>query len=948
MSRLDKSYDPSVEMKWYEYWKQEGFFKPEINPEGEPFCIVIPPPNVTGSLHMGHALNATLQDILTRWKRMKGFRALWLPGTDHAGIATQNVVEKHLSQEGTDRYALGREGFINRVWQWKEEYGERIITQLMRLGASCDWTRLRFTLDDGLSRAVREVFVRLFEEGLIYRNLRLINWCPRCHTALSDLEVEYEDIEGRLTYIRYPLTDDNGYIIVATTRPETMLGDTAVAVHPDDGRYKDLIGKMISLPLTNREIPIISDETVDPSFGTGAVKVTPAHDFNDEAIARRQTPPLPFITVIDERGRMTETAGKKYAVLDRYECRKAVLRDLNELNLIEKEQRHTHSVGHCYRCKTIIEPFSTVQWYVSVKSLSEEAIKAVRNGSVRIIPGAWLNSYYSWMENIRDWCISRQIWWGHQIPVWYCPYCKTVEGQHQGDLIHITFFKPLDKDGEKIRGGTYTELRLRGVTPEEITEYANTVKIERAVKPICSGEDPSECPDCGNEELIRDPDVLDTWFSSSLWPFSTLGWPDNTEDLEVFYPTSVLITGFDILFFWVARMMMMGLKFMNDVPFRDVYIHALVRDSQGHKMSKSKGNVIDPLLLIDKYGADAFRFTLTAFAAQGRDIKFSEDRVEGYKNFINKLWNASRFILMNIEDEDITNDGNPGWKEDLDITGRWILSRLVHTSMDINLALDEYRFNDAANTIYQFIWHEFCDWYIELSKPVLYNESPDGKSRTANLRCLLFVLENSLRLLHPFMPFVTEEIWQSLPGHGKSIMVSTYPDYGERDPIAEEEMSYIIESITGIRSIRGELNISPSVELKAMIKTYSENAERILKKNSLYIRRLAKTGDLEIGPEVSKERGMATSVKEHLEVYVPLEGLLNVDSELSRLKRDLKKVQEKVGFLDRKLLNEDFIKKAPERVVEKEKNKYNDLMNKKDRIIESLNKLHELKGDSDE
>ncbi len=948
MSELEKNYRFEDEMKWYEFWENRGFFRPEVNPDGEAYCIVIPPPNVTGSLHMGHALNATLQDILVRWKRMRGYRALWLPGTDHAGIATQNVVERELSKEGLDRYTLGREEFIRRVWTWKAEYGGRIINQLKRLGASCDWSRERFTLDEGLSKAVREVFVRLFEEGLIYRDLRLINWCPRCHTALSDLEVEHEEIEGKLVYIRYPLSDGTGHIVVATTRPETMLGDSAVAVHPEDDRYRDLIGRRVKLPLTRREIPIIADEHVDPQFGTGAVKVTPAHDFNDEAMAKRQTPNLPFITVIAEDGRMTDAAGKRYAGLDRYECRRKVLEDLKEADLIEKEQKHVHSIGHCYRCKTVIEPFSTVQWYVNVRDLAEEAIRAVRDERIHIVPENWLNSYFAWMENIRDWCISRQIWWGHRIPVWYCPYCKTEEGQHHGDLIYISFQRPLDVGGDSVQSGTYTELRLRGLSPDEIMKNANTVKIDKAVTPVCSRQDIEECPSCGSRELFRDPDVLDTWFSSALWPFSTLGWPEKTEDLSTFYPTSVLVTGFDILFFWVSRMIMMGLKFMDDVPFRDVYIHALVRDMKGQKMSKSKGNVVDPLLLIDKYGADAFRFTLTAFAAQGRDIKFSEERVEGYKNFINKLWNASRFIKTNAaQTEEPPSEGEP-WREDLDTPGRWILSRLANASGEINTALAEYRFNDAATAIYQFIWHEFCDWYIEFSKPVIYNDTSNSALRKATLKCLLYVLESSLKLLHPFMPFVTEELWQALPHKGESIILGPFPDHGERDTVAERRMSYIMEAITGIRTIRGELNIAPSLELSVLVRPYDKETEEVLAGNSMYISKLARTAELRIGTDVRKGKGAATSVKDHLEVYVPLEGLLNVDSEIKRLGKDLQKVEKTISSLDRKLLNEDFIRKAPKSVVEKEKMKYNEYMQKKERIIESMNKLEELRGKDDE
>ncbi len=955
MRQLPRSYNHSEEMRWYEMWEREGYFRPEINPEGRPYCIVIPPPNVTGSLHMGHALNVTLQDILIRWKRMQGYRALWLPGTDHAGIATQNVVEREIAKEGLDRYTLGREEFIRRVWQWKEEYGNRIINQLKRIGASCDWQRQRFTLDEGLSRAVREVFVRLFEEGLIYRDLRLINWCPRCHTALSDLEVEHEEVEGRLTFIRYPFKDGEGYVVVATTRPETMLGDVAVAVHPEDPRYQSIIGRVLTLPLTEREIPVIGDEGVDPEFGTGAVKVTPAHDFSDEAIAKRQSPPLPFITVIDENGRMTEAAGKRYAGLDRYECRKRVVQDLKELGLIEKEQRYTHSVGHCYRCKTVIEPLLTIQWYLNVKGMAKEAIRAVRDGRIRIIPEGWANSFYAWMEDIRDWCISRQIWWGHQIPVWYCPYCKTPEGVHQGDLIHITFYRPVEIDGEKVQGGSYTELRLRGIPAAEIMKYANRVRVDPSVRPLCSREDLQRCPYCDSPELFRDPDVLDTWFSSALWPFSTLGWPEQTEDLRTFYPTDVLVTGFDILFFWVARMIMMGLKFMKDVPFRDVYIHALVRDAEGQKMSKSRGNVIDPLVMIDRYGTDAFRFTLTAFAAQGRDIRFSEERVEGYKNFINKLWNASKYILMNIKEGEETEVLNyRAWKESLDLPGRWILSRLNRTTQKMHTALTEYKFNEAASAIYQFIWHEFCDWYIEFSKPVIYSSkkgpSPNKRFseglRRATQRCLLHVLDVSLRLLHPFMPFVTEELWGYLPGRRESIMLAEYPLFEEVDHEAERRMSVVMEAVGGIRSVRGELNISPSAPLNAIIKPYNSVTEEVLRDNIEYIKRLAHVGDLTIDPDAERSRGMALEVRESLEIYIPLEGLLDVDTELRRLEKDLRKVEDTLSFLDRKLLNEDFIRKAPKEVVEKERMRYNEFMQKKQRLLDSINKLEEVRGGS--
>ena len=856
---------------------------------------------------MGHALNAVLQDILARWKRMLGYKVLWLPGTDHAGIATQNVVEKQLTSKGLDRHKLGREAFLERVWKWKAESGDTIIHQLKRLGTSCDWSRERFTLDEGLSKAVREVFVRLYEEGLIYRENRLINWCHRCHTALSDLEVEHDELEGRLTYIKYPLSDKSGYITVATTRPETMLGDTAVAVYPDDDRYKDVIGKTVDLPLTKRRISVISDTAVDPSFGTGAVKITPAHDFNDEAIAKKQSPPLEFVTVIGKDAKMTEEAGKKYAGMDRYECRRHVLADLKKEGLIVKEEKYKHSIGVCYRCKTVIEPLLTLQWYVNVKPLAEEAIQAVRDGRIRFIPKSWENTYFAWMENIRDWCISRQIWWGHRIPAWYCQ----------------------EKKNEECR-------KRDGV--------------------IVSREKPKQCPYCSYQKLVQDEDVLDTWFSSALWPFSTLGWPEKTADLEDFYPTSVLVTGFDIIFFWVARMIMMGLKFMGEVPFREVYIHALVRDVKGQKMSKSKGNVVDPLIMMEKYGTDAFRFTLAAFAAQGRDVKFSEERVEGYRHFVNKLWNAARFIMMNmkeVEAQVITVQGS----EHVNLASKWILSRLSCAADTVNKALEEYRFNDAANDIYQFIWHEFCDWYIEMAKSDI--QKPD--LTIGILRCLLYTLDASLRLLHPFMPYITEEVWQAIKNWNlqieskyltrerqemkESIMISDYVMSLQRYHQAEEDMSYIIEAINGIRTIRGEMNIHPSLKVNVFIKTYSQRVERILKENMLYIQKLAKAEEVTIGEEIDKPEGSATCIKSSLEIYVPLRMILNIEVELERLKKDEAKVNESISFISKKLRNRDFLQMAPAEVVEKEKEKYEVLMLRKERITESIKKLKEAGGE---
>ncbi|MFH1625434.1 MAG: valine--tRNA ligase, partial [Pseudomonadota bacterium] len=713
VKELEKGYDPAkVEDKWSARWIENGYFEADANDSRKAFSIVIPPPNVTGSLHMGHALNNTLQDILVRFKRMDGFNVLWMPGTDHAGIATQNVVERELAQKGINRHSFGREKFIEEIWKWREEFGGIIINQLKKLGASCDWSRERFTMDEGLSKAVREVFVRLYQENMIYRSDYIINWCPRCQTALSDLEVEHEETKGYLYYLKYPLYNSKKSIVVATTRPETMLGDTAVAVNPSDERYKRLIGKEAILPVIGRRIPIVADEFVDKDFGTGAVKVTPAHDLNDFEIGLRHG--LEVVTIMDAASRMNDNAGP-YGGLDRFKCRKEIIEEFQKNGTLKKKEVYSHKIGHCYRCKTIIEPALSKQWFVKVKPLAEPAIEAVQDGRIRIIPKSWEKTYFEWMNNIKDWCISRQIWWGHRIPAWYCHDCGEI---------------------------------------------------------IVSREDPTHCSKCQSSNIRQDTDVLDTWFSSALWPFSTMGWPEHTKELEVFYPTSVLVTGFDILFFWVARMIMMGIKFMGDVPFHDVYIHALVRDIEGKKMSKSKGNVIDPLVIIEKYGADAFRFTLAAFAAQGRDIKLSEERISGYRNFANKIWNASRFSVMNLE----------GYHQDLvdkdsieySLCDRWVVSRLNRTIDQVNDALENYKFNEAAHFLYQFVWHEFCDWYIELMKPNL-SQTGDPRLRLSSQHVLLDVLNTVLRLLHPFMPFITEEIWHMLPNNGGSIAVNRYP-----------------------------------------------------------------------------------------------------------------------------------------------------------------------------
>ncbi|TGU70669.1 valine--tRNA ligase [Geomonas terrae] len=883
---LEKVYEPkSVEQKWYQEWEGKGYFHATVPSDKPGYSIVIPPPNITGVLHMGHALNNTLQDILCRWKRMSGYNVLWMPGTDHAGIATQNVVERQLAAEGKDRFELGREAFIERVWQWKGESGGQIIGQLKRLGASCDWERERFTMDAGLSKAVREVFVRLYEEKLIYRDNRLINWCPRCHTALSDIEVEHEEKAGHLWHLRYPVVGTDEHVIVATTRPETMLGDTAVAVHPEDERYSHLIGKMVMLPLVNREIPVIADDYVDREFGTGVVKITPAHDFNDFEMGLRHN--LDRINVFDESG-VVNAAGKQYEGMDRFAARKQVVADLEAAGLLEKIQDHGLSVGGCYRCKTVVEPYMSLQWYVKVGPLAERALGAVKDGRTKIVPQQWENTYYDWMENIRDWCISRQIWWGHRIPAWYCDHCG-----------HITVAK----------------------------------------------EDPTSCSQCGSDEIRQETDVLDTWFSSALWPFSTMGWPEKTPELAAFYPTSCLVTGFDILFFWVARMMMMGLHFMDEVPFTDVYIHALVRDAQGQKMSKSKGNVIDPLTVIEAYGTDAFRFTLAAFAAQGRDIKLAEERIAGYRNFANKIWNASRFAMMNLEGFD-PNKVDPASLK-LSNADRWILFRLNEAAASVDSALEGFRFNEAANELYRFTWSEFCDWYIELAKDDLYKG--DAERQAATRYVLWLVLENLLRLLHPFMPFITEEIWQALPkkdGAADSIMISDFPTPCEEwqgYAAAASEMELVMEVIKGIRNIRGEMEVAPSKQIAAILDCKSEASLALLKKNEVYVMSLARLSDLAIGQGIERPAEASLQVAGDVEIIVPLKGLVNVEEEEKRLGKEIAKIEKDIEFLSKKLTNPSFVERAPADVVEKEREKIAEFENKKKLLEESLEKIQRLK-----
>src|SRR5437870_8134133 len=780
--QLEKTYDPhQVEERWYRFWTERGYFHASVDHLGPPYSIVIPPPNITGSLHLGHALNNTLQDILIRWRRMQGRNTLWMPGTDHAGIATQNVVERQLMAEGTSREVLGREAFVKRVWDWKAQSGGSILQQLKRLGASCDWDRLRFTMDEGLSQAVREVFVRLHEDGLIYRRERLINWCPRCLTALSDIEVEHEETKGKLYHIEYPLADDpKTRLVVATTRPETMLGDTAVAVHPEDPRYNHLIGKKVRLPLTSRDIPIIGDPIlVDREFGTGAVKITPGHDFNDFEAGERHN--LPRIAILNQRAQM-DAFGLHDAQVDPslnltlkpvHQARALMVDALRERGFLAKVEDHKMSLGKCYRCKTVVEPYLSPQWFVKIKPLAEPAIKAVEDGRIRLIPEGWVNNYLGWMRDIKDWCISRQIWWGHQIPAWYCRSCNE----------------------------------------DAIIEAApNAFTMTSDAKPIVARTAPAHCPDCSASDFIRDPDVLDTWFSSALWPFSTLGWPEQTPELKKYYPTSTLVTGLDILFFWVARMIMMGLKFMGDVPFRDVYIHALVRDVEGQKMSKSKGNVIDPLHVMEQFGTDALRFTLASMASPGRDIKLAEERIEGYRNFANKIRNAARFAHIYLA----------GIKESMPPTDRsfpglWIRSRLNDTIQVVTMELEAYRFDRATNALYHFFWHEYCDWYLELIKPVLQDTMhPQG---SATRRMLQETLEVFLRLLHPFMPFISEEIWQTLPHTGETIVTQPYPvtQTDWHDPSSEETFHLFEQCIGLMRTARVLLNYPPGKEVRCFV-----------------------------------------------------------------------------------------------------------------------------------
>ncbi len=882
---LPKTYDPGrIEQLWYSHWESNKLFRAHEKKTGNEFSIVIPPPNVTGSLHMGHALNNTLQDILVRYHRMKGYNTLWMPGMDHAGIATQNVVERQLLEQGLKRHDLGREKFVERVWEWKEESGGLIIKQLKRLGCSCDWDRQRFTMDEGLSRAVREVFVRLYEEGLVYKGDYIVNWCPRCYTALSDLEVVHEDSPGHLWYIRYPVEGSHESVVVATTRPETMLGDTAVAVNPEDERYKHLIGRNAILPLVERRLKIIADPVVGIEFGTGALKVTPSHDLTDFEMSLRHD--LDRVTIMDYHARINEN-GIHFNGMDRYDCRKAIVSELREKGYLVKIEDYQVGLGRCQRCKNVVEPIISKQWFVKVEPLAKEALNAVEDGRTRIIPEQWTKTYHEWMNNIRDWCISRQIWWGHRIPAWTCADCGEI---------------------------------------------------------IVARKDPTSCPSCKGKQLEQETDVLDTWFSSALWPFSTMGWPDRTELLRTFYPTTCLITGFDILFFWVARMMMMGLKFMNDVPFRDVYLHALVRDEDGKKMSKSLGNVIDPLMVMDKHGTDAFRFTLAAMAAQGRDIRLSEHRIEGYRHFMNKIWNAARFALPYLDgtSADFLRDE----LTDVALPERWILSRLNSTIKDVDEALQTYRFNDAAQTLYQFAWHEFCDWYIEAAKIPLNGDDAEAARRSA--LTLRHVLDSLMRLLHPFVPFITEEIAARIPDNGDTIIKGPFPtfDHAALDPEAERRMGILMSLVGSVRNIRAEMDLPPAMKLPVVVFASTEEEKALILSASDMVTTLARISDLRVEEpnSVAQPPRMAgTAVVGEMRVFVPMEGIIDPDAEIARLQKELAKIEKELAAADQKLSTEDFLAKAKPEAVEKQRKKSADLGARSAGLRESLDRMKKLR-----
>lgn len=875
---LAKTYSPKdFEERIYKFWNENGYFKADVNKDKKPFTIMMPPPNVTGNLHMGHALNHTIQDILIRWKRMEGYEALWLPGTDHASISTEARVVAKIESEGKSKHELGREKFLEQAWAWTEEYGGNIRNQLRKLGVSCDWSKERFTLDEGLSKAVEEVFIRLYEKDLIYRGDRIINWCPSCGTALSDAEVEHEESQGKLWHIRYSVKDSDEYIVIATTRPETMLGDLAVAVHPEDERYSALIGKTLILPLVNREIPIITDEYVEMGFGTGAVKITPSHDPNDFEVGARHN--LGQLKVMNDDGSINEHGGK-YQGLDRYEARKEMIKDLEEQGYLVEIKDHTNNVGHCERCNTVVEPIISKQWFVKMQPLIEPTIKSYKEGELNFIPDRFGKIYLNWLENIRDWCISRQLWWGHRLPVYYCKDCNEV---------------------------------------------------------IVSREHPESCSKCASTNIVQDPDTLDTWFSSALWPFSTLGWPEETEELKYFYPTDVLVTGYDIIFFWVVRMVFSGIENMGEIPFKNVFFTGLVRDSQGRKMSKSLGNGIDPLELIEQYGADALRFSLVTGNTPGNDMRFYIERVESSRNFANKLWNATRFVIMNLADNIM--DENKA-REFLKEEDKWIISRANDVAKDVTENLNKFELGIAAQKIYDFTWNEYCDWYIEIVKPRLYGE--DGEDKDTARFTLITVLKIILKLLHPFIPYITEEIWDHLPGKDSALIIEKWPVYDEANDYkeAERRIEFIMEAVKNIRNIRAEMNVIPSKKAKVIFVTTNEEIKGILNNGAGYFTTLASASEIEVrdNKDGIGEDAMS-AVVEGCEIFLPLEELVDIEIEIERLEKEKERLEGELKRVRGKLSNQGFISKAPQKVVDEEREKESKYQQMMEKVVERLDSL---------
>jgi len=869
MLDIAKTYNPAeVEDRIYDFWVKGNYFHAEVDQSKKPYTIVMPPPNITGQLHMGHALDNTLQDILIRFRRMQGYSALWMPGTDHASIATEAKIVEAMKAEGITKEDIGRDEFLERAWAWRDKFGSRIISQLKKLGSSCDWERERFTLDEGCSKAVKEVFVRLYEKGLIYRGERIINWCPHCKTSISDAEVTYEEKDGSFWHLRYPLTDGSGFVELATTRPETMMGDTAVAVHPDDERYKGIIGKTITLPIMNREIPVVADEYVEMDFGTGVVKITPAHDPNDFEVGLRHN--LPVINIMTDEAIINENGGK-YCGMDRYTARKAVVKDLEEQGYLVKVEPMKHNVGSCYRCNSVVEPRVSKQWFVKMEPLAKPAIETVKNGEIKLIPSRFEKTYYNWMENIKDWCISRQLWWGHRIPAWYCADCGAV---------------------------------------------------------IVSKSDVNTCPKCGSKNVTQDEDTLDTWFSSALWPFSTLGWPEENLDLKYFYPTSTLVTGYDIIFFWVARMIFSGLEYTGKAPFNTVLFHGIVRDDQGRKMSKSLGNGVDPLVEIEKYGADALRFTLATGNTPGNDMRYSSDRVSASRNFANKIWNAARFLLMNLPDDEPA----PYIPENLGVEDKWILSKFNSVVRDVTDNLDKFELGLAVAKLYDFIWDVFCDWYIELAK-IKLNSGDEAAAKTARA-VLVYVFSETLKLLHPFMPFITEEIWQALPHSGETIMVSKWPEYNEKLAFETEEQNFqiIMDAIRAIRNRRNEMNVPPSKKAKVVI--VSERSD-LFKDCASFIERLASASEVELTNSYDPD-GAVTVVTDAATIYIPMKELMDFSKELERLEKELAKANVDKEFFEKKLNNPGFVAKAPEKVVAEQREQLSKVLEKIENLLAGI------------